>query len=94
MTRTFYSADPLAKAASKKEMDLCWLDFGKVPGDSVLRQDIDGYIFMGSLGEAPGDGANGIVYSLLPQAYRIWQSPSQLYDGMIFVREAHPTEIE
>lgn len=94
MTRTFYSADPLAKAASKKGMDLCWLDFGKVPGDSVLRQDIDGYIFMGSLGEAPGDGANGIVYSLLPRAYRIWQSPSMLYDGMIFVREAHPTEIE
>lgn len=94
MTRTFYSADPLAKAASKNRMDLCWLDFSKIPEDSVLRKDTDGYIFMGSLGDAPGDGANGVVFSLLPQSYRIWQVPSMLFDGMIFVRKAHPTEIE
>lgn len=94
MTRTFYSADPLAKAASKNGTDLCWLDFSKVPEDSALRKDIDGYIFMGTLGEEAADGANGIVYSLLPQSYRVWQIPSELYDGMIFVNKAHPTEIE
>ena len=93
-TRTFYSADPLAKAASRNRLDLCWLDFSGIPEDSVLRKETDGYIFMGSLGEQPVDGANGIVFSLIPQAYRIWQIPSELYDGMIFVREARPTLIQ
>lgn len=26
-------------------------------------------------------------------AYRVWRSPSKLYDAMIFVSQAHPTKI-
>ena len=48
---------------------------------------------MGSLGENPVDGLNGIVYRFLPYAYRVWQAPSELYDGMIFVTEAHPISV-
>ena len=31
--------------------------------------------------------------SIFPQSYRISQSPEKLYDGMIFVADAHPIEI-
>ena len=44
---------------------------------------------MGSLGENPVDGLNGIVYRFLPYAYRVWRASSELYDGMNFVTEAH-----
>ena len=47
---------------------------------------------MGSLGENPVDGLNGIVYRFLPYAYRVWRASSELYDGMIFVTE-RPTKL-
>ena len=31
--------------------------------------------------------------SIFPQSYRVSQSPEKLYDGMIFVTDAHPIEI-
>ena len=94
VVRTFYSRDPLAKAAFKNGSDLCWLNFARIPEDSNLKELINAYIFMGSLGENPMDGLHGILYRILPHAYRVWQIPSKLYDGMIFVTEAHPTEID
>lgn len=88
MTHTFYSYDPLAHAAASCGYERCWLDFSRVPGGSSLRQQIDGPIMMGRVGE----GFSPLMY-VLPQAYRVKREPSSPYDGMIFVPYAHPTEI-
>ena len=93
VNRTFYSRDPLAKASRKNGYDFSWLDFSTIPADVGLAEMVNGYIFMGNLGENPMDGLNGIVFRILPYAYRVWQVPSELYDGMIFVTEAHPISI-
>ena len=88
MTHTFYSYDPLAKAAATCGYESCWLEFARVPEGSGLRVFIDGPIMMGSVGE----GFNMLMY-VLPQTYRIKRAPSSPYDSMIFVPYAHPTEI-
>lgn len=93
VTRSFYSRDPLAKAAMRSELAISLLDYSRIPEDSSLNNYVKGYIYMGSVGEDPMDGLNGLVYRILPQAYRIYRCPSELYDGMIFVEEAHPIEI-
>ena len=89
ITHTFYSYDPLAKAAKKAGFDMCWLDFSKVPENSKLKEQITDHVSMGSLGE----GYSAFFMSIFPQSYRISQSPEKLYDGMIFVADAHPIEI-
>ena len=89
ITHTFYSYDPLAKAAKKAGYDMCWLDFSKVPQNSKLKEQITDHVSMGSLGE----GYSAFFMSIFPQSYRISQSPEKLYDGMIFVADAHPIEI-
>lgn len=89
ITHTFYSYDPLAKAAKKAGYDMCWLDFSKVPENSKLKEQITDHVSMGSLGE----GYSAFLMSIFPQSYRISQSPEKLYDGMIFVTNAHPIEI-
>ena len=89
ITHTFYSYDPLAKAAKKAGYDMCWLDFTKIPEDSQLKEQITDHVSMGSLGE----GYSAFFMSIFPQSYRISQSPEKLYDGMIFVTDAHPIEI-
>ena len=93
VNRTFYSRDPLAKASRKNGYDFSWLDFSTIPADVGLAEMVNGYIFMGNLGENPMDGLNGIVFRILPYAYRVWQVPSELYDGMIFVTQAHPISV-
>ena len=60
MTHTFYSYDPLAKAAATCAYDSCWLDFSQVPEGSDLRTLIDGPIMMGSVGE----GFSPLMYVL------------------------------
>ena len=89
ITHTFYSYDPLAKAAKKAGYDMSWLDFSKVPENSQLKEQITDHVSMGSLGE----GYSAIFMGLFPRSYRISQSPEKLYDGMIFVTDAHPIEI-
>lgn len=89
ITHTFYSYDPLAKAAKKAGYDMCWLDFSKVPENSQLKEQITDHVSMGSLGE----GYSAFFMSIFPQSYRVSQSPEKLYDGMIFVTDAHPIEI-
>lgn len=89
MKHTFYSYDSLAKAAKKTGVDRCWLDFSEIPEDSGLREQIDGTIYMGSLGE----GYSAFYMNFFPVTYRIHRCPSELYDGMILVPEVHPTEI-
>lgn len=92
--RTFYSHDPLAKAAKKNGYDISWLNFSKVPeGCPLVTWLNDSSIYMGSLGEVNADGINGIILRILPFSYRIYRVPSEMYDGMIFVTNAHPTEI-
>ena len=88
MTHTFYSYDPLAKAAADGGFETCWLDFARVPKDSTLTEYIDGPIMMGSVGE----GFSALMY-VLPQTYRVKREPSAPYDSMIFVPFATPTEI-
>ena len=88
MTHTFYSYDPLAKAAATCGYETCWLDFSAVPSDSSLARYVDGPISMGSVGE----GFSPFMY-VLPQTYRVKREPSSPYDSMIFVPYATPTQI-
>lgn len=88
ITQTFYSHDPLAKAANRADIDLCWLDFSKVPKSSPLFSQISDYTYLGNLGEG-----YSFLMRLLPQSYRIFQPPATLYDSMIFVSDASPTTI-
>ena len=85
---TFYSYDLLAKASKKCGYETSWLDFSMVPDDSPLKSSITGYTWMGSVGEGYSP-----LMAVLPMAYRVWDSPAELYDGMILVSNAHPTEI-
>ena len=89
LTHTFYSHDPLAKASEKCGFDLAYLDFSAVPETSALYGQLREYTWMGSLGES----YSPIIMSLLPMSYRVWRSPQTVYDAMIFVANAHPTEI-
>ena len=91
-TFTVYSHDPLAKAAYKSGNDICMLDFSKVPDDSSIAAQINGYIFMGSLGDQSIGGINRIVMRAIPYTYREWKNPHEAYDAMIFVSKAHPTK--
>ena len=81
----FYSYDPLAKAAKTAGLDVCWLDFSKVPADSELGKACSSYMYMGSLGE----GYSPLML-VLPMAYRVYQCPSIWYDSLILVPEATP----
>ena len=87
-THLFYSHDPLAKASMKCGNDVSWLDFSAVPDSSALRQQLDEAVWTGSVGEYYSP-----VMAFMPMMYRVWGVPTQLYDGMIFVSDAAPTEI-
>lgn len=87
--QTFYSHDPFAKAAKVTGMTQCWIDFQKVPVDSLLGKKLVDYTFMGSLGE----GYNPWMRLLTP-SYRMFQPLAQLYDSMIFVTEANPINVK
>lgn len=84
--QVFYSHDPLAKAAKLAGFDICWLDFANVPESSELGRQMMDYTYMGTLGEYYSP-----MMRLLPPSYRIFQPPAVLYDSMIFVTEATPT---
>ncbi|MBR5429634.1 MAG: erythromycin esterase family protein [Firmicutes bacterium] len=85
---TFYSHDPLAKAAKACGYDVSWLDFAAIPEASALKPQTEDYTWMGSLGDAYSP-----LMAVFPMAYRVWRAPAQIYDGMIFVTNAHPTAI-
>ena len=85
---TFYSYNPLAKASKKCGYDMAWLDFSIIPDDSPLQHYISGYTWLSSIGEGYSP-----LMAVLPMAYRVWDSPAELYDGMILVSNAHPTVI-
>ena len=85
---TFYSHDPLAKATKKCGFEISWLDFSKIPDSSPLKQQTTDYTWMGSIGEGYSP-----LMAILPMSYRVWGSPSTLFDAMIFVTNAHPTAL-
>ena len=87
---TFFSHDPFAKAAKKCGFETCWFDFYAIPTESIdlfLRVHLD-YTWMGDVGESYFP-----LMAVFPMAYRDWVSPARLYDGVIFVTNAHPIEI-
>ena len=90
---TAYSRDPLAKAAKKCGYDICWLEFSKIPEASALKPGVVGYCYMGNFGENQMTILNRIIMRAIPYTYRIWGSPASMYDGMIFVTEAHPIQL-
>ena len=55
---------------------MSWLDFSRIPVDSPLKQNVTGYIWMGSVGEGYSP-----LMAIMPMAYRVWSSPTELYDG-------------
>ena len=88
--QSFHSYDMLAKASKESGFSMSWLDFSRIPDDSTLKGQVTEYMWMGSLGEY----YNPLLMHILPMlSYRIWRSPAALFDGMIFVTEAHPTVI-
>lgn len=84
----FYSHSPLAKTAKMAGLDICWLNFGDIPQNSELAELILQYTYMGTLGES-----YSWLMRLLPPSYRMFQPPAVLYDSMIFVTNANPTQI-
>lgn len=86
--QAFYSHDPLAKASKIAGLDISWLDFDTVPNNSELGKILSQYIYMGSLGES-----YSWLMRIIPQSYRIFQPPAELYDSMIFVSDARPIKI-
>ena len=44
--------------------------------------------WMGSLGEM-----YSTLYRILARGYRVWASPAELYDAMIYVSDAHPIKV-
>lgn len=92
-TFTVYSHDPMAKAAKKAGFERCWVDFSQIPQDSPLRASADDYCYTASLGENQLNWVTRAIMRALPRTYRSFRSPSDMYDGMIYVPVAHPTEI-
>ena len=89
ITHTFYSYDPLAKASKKCGFDVSFLDFSKVPEDSILTEHLANSISMGSLGES-----YSVLMNFVPRSYRVRRIPQDAYDAMIFAANATPIEIE
>lgn len=82
------SKDPLAAQLKNTGENMLWLDFASVPSGSEVERVISEPMKMGSLGEA-----YAWYMKLLPMSYTIEAAPSELYDGMIFVYDATPTEV-
>lgn len=92
-THTFFSRDPLAKAAKKCGFETCWLDFSTIPEDSALAGPVLDYGWMGSVGENYNSFINSVLTSLMPMSYRVFGSPASMFDSMIFVTNAHPITV-
>ena len=84
---SFYSYDPLAKAAEQAGVGTCWLDLPQIPEDTQLGLTCRSYVYMGSLGE----GYSPLML-VLPQSYRVYQCPTIWYDSLILVVDATPID--
>ena len=77
------------KASKKSGFDMSYLDFEKIPDSSELKKQVFECGWMGSLGEI-----YSALYRILPRGYRVWASPAELYDAMIYVSDAHPIKVK
>lgn len=84
--KNFCSADPLAQKAKDYDGSF-YLDFNNLK-DGETKEKVENKMKMGSLGEGYSP-----IMKIIPTSYRIDDVPEDLYDGMIFVYEAHPTKI-
>ena len=66
-----------------------FLDFSKVSEGSALTDCISNSISTGSLGES-----SSVLMNFVPRSYRVWRTPQDAYDAMIFVANATPIEIK
>ena len=85
---SFKSGDPLAKEVKVLDDNMAYMSFSSVTAPAV-RAVIDAPMKMGSLGES-----YTWYMKVFPQTYRIEEIPTELYDAMIFVYKATPTEID
>ncbi|MBP5221838.1 MAG: erythromycin esterase family protein [Lachnospiraceae bacterium] len=83
---SFASGDPIAKELPKTPGKRYLLQFSDVPQGTVLYDTIHEKMKMGSLGEQ-----YSLLIKLIPQCHRIERVPADLYDAMIFVKKASPT---
>ncbi|MDY3006722.1 erythromycin esterase family protein [Anaerococcus sp. AGMB00486] len=84
--KKFISADPIAQKAEKYD-GIFYLDFNNLQ-NGATKSIVESKMKMGSLGEGYFPMMNVIA-----KTYRIDQVPKDLYDSMIFIYEANPTEI-
>lgn len=84
----FCSDDPLAKEVGDMEGNVYYLDFAKAEKSEELGAVIHQKMKMGSLGEAYSP-----LMKVMKSTYQIQMESAALYDGMIFVYEAEPTEV-
>lgn len=82
----FCSDDPLAKEVGAMEGNEYYLDFSKAFESKSLDSVLSGNMKTGSLGEGYSP-----IMKFSKATYQIQISPKALYDGMIFVYEATPT---
>ena len=76
------------KASKKCGFDISYLDFEKIPDSSELKKQVFECGWMVSLGET-----YSTLYRILPRGYRVWASPAELYNAMIYVSDAHPIKV-
>lgn len=84
----FCSDDPLAYQVKFTDEKMCCLDFSSVPENDPVYEKIHNPMKTGSLGEQ-----YSIVMKLVKPFYQLHFAPEDMYDAMILVYEAKPTEI-
>jgi len=86
---SFCSADPLAYQARWQPDGRYFLDFGPITPDSVLYKTLHTTQPMGNIGE----GYLPLWYFFPESSYRTQAVPAALYDGMIYLYHANPTDV-
>lgn len=84
----FCSDDPLAYQVKYTDDNMCYLDFSSVPESDPVYEKIHNPMKTGSLGEQ-----YSLVIRLVKPFYQLNYAPEDMYDAMILVYEAEPTEI-
>ncbi|MBO4877127.1 MAG: erythromycin esterase family protein [Ruminococcus sp.] len=84
----FCSDDPLAYQVKYSDENMCYLDFSSVPENDPVYEKIHNPMKTGSLGEQ-----YNLAIKLVKPFYQLNLTPEDMYDAMILVYEANPTEI-
>ena len=84
----FCSDDPLAYQVKYTDDNMCYLDFSEIPESDPLYDKVHNQMKTGSLGEQ-----YNLMIKLVKPFYQLNYAPDDMYDAMILVYEAEPTEI-